>query len=166
MSFANRVSQVLHDEHGATVALIERLEQLIARHRAGMPDARDHGVARLLEDLVVALENDLERHFSFEEDHLFAYLDATGDGKIGTHLTEDHVVMRPLATTLTALARSARAEGFDETRWSEFRRAGQQLCEHLLAHVQKEEAALLPVIEDGMDAETEARLCSEYLEQM
>ena len=38
MTFTNRISQTLHDEHGATVALMERLEQLLARgRRAGPP---------------------------------------------------------------------------------------------------------------------------------
>ena len=31
--FTNRISQTLHEEHCATVALMERLEQLLARHR-------------------------------------------------------------------------------------------------------------------------------------
>ena len=33
MSFTNRISQTLHEEHRATIALMERLEQLMARHR-------------------------------------------------------------------------------------------------------------------------------------
>ena len=37
MSFTNRVSQTLHEEHRATIALMERLEQMIARHRRGDP---------------------------------------------------------------------------------------------------------------------------------
>ena len=35
MSFTNRISQMLHQEHRATVALMERLEQLIGRLGAG-----------------------------------------------------------------------------------------------------------------------------------
>ena len=31
MSYTNRISQTLHEEHAATVALMERLEQLLAR---------------------------------------------------------------------------------------------------------------------------------------
>ena len=43
-------------------------------------------------------------------------------------------------------------------------RLGQELSDLMLAHVQKEEMALLPVIEENMDAETEARLYQEYVE--
>jgi hypothetical protein len=34
----------------------------------------------------------------------------------------------------------------------------------MLAHVQKEEMALLPLLEENMDAEAEARLYQEYVE--
>ena len=66
---------------------------------------------------------------------------------------------------LTAkLAREATAQGFDAARWSAFRRLGQDFSQRILAHVQKEEAALLPLIEEAMDADTEARLYGAYVE--
>jgi hypothetical protein len=43
-------------------------------------------------------------------------------------------------------------------------RLGQELSDRMLAHVQKEEMALLPVIEENMDAETEAQLYQQYVE--
>jgi hemerythrin-like domain-containing protein len=162
MSFSNRISQTLHDEHRATVALMERLEQLIARHRA--PPPKDRSVAQLLDDLARELGADVERHFAFEESQLFTYLDAIGDAAIGAHLTDEHVAIRPLGTELAALARNARDNGFDAPGWDEFRRIGGELCERLLAHVQKEEMALLPLLEESMDAETEARLFESYVE--
>lgn len=164
MSFTNRISQTLHEEHRATVALMERLEQLIARHRRHPPDARDGAVAGLLRDLSVSLEGEVQRHFAFEEDRLFAYLSEIGDETIGAHLTDEHRVIRPIGVHIAALARAAAAHGFSGESWEEFRRTGQELCERLLAHVQKEEMALLPLLEDSMDAETESRLLREYLE--
>ena len=53
---------------------------------------------------------------------------------------------------------------FHAAEWEEFVRVGQELADWLLAHVQKEDMALLPVIEETMDAETEARLYQEYVE--
>ena len=50
--------------------------------------------------------------------------------------------------------------------WTEFRRLGQELCEAIQAHVQKEEMALLPVLEDEMDPDTEARLYQQYVDTM
>ncbi|HTM73708.1 MAG TPA: hemerythrin domain-containing protein [Pseudolabrys sp.] len=167
MSFNNRISQTLHDEHGATVALMERLEQLLARgRRAGPPDKADSNVARLLSDLPTSLETEVDRHFTFEENHLFNYLEAVGDTGICEHLTSEHQVMRPLGTRVAALARAAAIGGFTPESWEEFTRLGQELGDLMLAHVQKEEMALLPVIEDNMDPETEARLYQEYVENV
>lgn len=164
MGFGNRIGELLHEEHGATVALMERLEQLIARHRRDPPDTGDRGVAQLLSDLSTGVEAEVQRHFAFEEDRLFAYLAAIGDEAIGAHLTDEHVAMRPLGVRLAGLAREAAARGFATATWDEFRRCGQELCERMLAHIQKEEMALLPLLDDSMDADTEARLLQEYLE--
>ena len=165
MSFTNRISQTLHDEHGATVALIERLEQLVARNRrGGPPNSADSAVARLLSDLSTGLGAEVERHFVFEEDHLFTYLEAMGDGGIGSHLTSEHAAIRPLATRVAEIARAVGGKTFAPAEWEEFARLSQELGDCLLAHVQKEEMALLPVIEDNMDPATEARLYQEYVE--
>ena len=164
MSFTNRVCQTLHEEHCATVALMERLQQLVARHRGEPPDAKDGSVARLLSDLWIALEGEVQRHFAFEEDRLFTYLSAIGEAAIGAHLTEEHTIMRPIGVRIAVLAREAAVLGFDSARWDEFRRSGKELCERLLAHVEREEMALLPLLEESMDADTETRLLHDYLE--
>jgi hemerythrin-like domain-containing protein len=165
MSFANPVSQALHEEHRSTVALMERLEQLLARHRrGGPPNTADRGVAQLLADLSAGVETEVQRHFAFEEDHLFSYLTAMGDEAIGAHLTDEHSAIRPIGVAIAGLARGAVEQGFDQAKWEEFRRLGQELCERMLAHVQKEEMALLPLLEENMDADTASRLLQEYLD--
>jgi iron-sulfur cluster repair protein YtfE (RIC family) len=165
MSFANRISQTLHDEHGATAALMGRLKQFLAHNRRGGPPGSAAGnVARLLSDLSVGLGTEVERHFAFEENHLFAYLEVMGDGGIGADLTSEHTAIRPLGARVAEIARVAAAKSFTLAEWEEFVRLGQELADCLLAHVQKEEMALLPVIEETMDAETEARLYQEYVD--
>lgn len=162
--FANRVSQVLHDEHRATIALMERLEQLIVRYRTTPADSKDAIVSKLLRDLSTEVQSEVERHFGFEEEQLFPYLEAAGDEAIGAHLTSEHQAMRPLGVRVAELARQAASEGFDQARWDEFRRVGQELCERMLSHVQKEEMALLPLLDEVMDPEAEARLYEAYNE--
>ncbi|MDE2376075.1 hemerythrin domain-containing protein [Bradyrhizobium sp.] len=165
MSFANRISQTLHDEHGATVALMERLEQMLARwRRGGPPDKAEAGVTRMLADLSTGVEAEVERHFAFEEDHIFTYLAAIGDADIGEHLASEHAAIRPIGMRVAALARGAAVNGFKPEEWAEFMRLGQELSDRMLAHVQKEEMALLPVLEENMDAETEAELYQQYVE--
>src|SRR3972149_10361111 len=97
MSFTNRISQMLHEEHRATVALIERLEQLLARQRGGSPpDTGERGVAQLLADLSTGGEAEGQRHFAFEGGPPFTYLEAIGDVAIAAPLTEEHNPMRPI----------------------------------------------------------------------
>jgi hemerythrin-like domain-containing protein len=161
-TFTHRISQTLHEEHRATIALVERLEQLIARHRRAAPDTADRNVAQLLSELSAGVEAEVERHFAFEETRLFSYLADMGDEEISAHLTDEHNAMRPLGTQVASLARDASARGFDNETWSEFCRKGQELAERMLAHIQKEEMALLPLLDDVIDAETDARLCQDY----
>lgn len=162
LSFVNRVCQALYDEHRAAMALLGRLEGLIARHgRSGAPDAADGAVAGLLSDLVFGIGTEIAGHFDFEERELFPLLEQAGEGTIGEHLMDEHGTIRPLATRLLSLAREATAQGFDAGRWDEFRRVGAQYCDSMHAHIEKEDMALLPLVEATMDAEREMRLAQQ-----
>jgi hemerythrin-like domain-containing protein len=158
--FANRISQTLHDEHQATIALMERLERAIIRRKP--INIADPVEARLLRDLVLAIDADTLRHFDFEETQLFTLLESVGDQLIGDHLTEEHDAMRPLGAGLAALARTASSSGFDAGSWKEFSRLGAEFVQRMVVHVQKEEMALLPLIDQSMDSETETRLYAAY----
>jgi hemerythrin-like domain-containing protein len=158
--FTNRISQKLHEEHRATMAVMERLEALLSSQRRAPPDGNTH--ATLLRDVAASVESEVNRHFDFEERELFTFLDAVGDTAIGAHLTAEHTAMRPLGARLAKLSRAA-AGGCDDTSWSELRQVGLELCERMLTHVQKEEMALLPLIEEAMDVETEERLYDAYV---
>ena len=77
MMYSNRVCQKLHDEHMATLALLERLERLVASNKP--PEANDTSMRSLLIDLAVAFETEIWRHFAFEEKYLFDYFAQSGD---------------------------------------------------------------------------------------
>ena len=164
MQFANRVCQKLHEEHAAVFALMDRLVQTIARHRNAAPDAKDPMVAKLMNDLATELPGEVEHHFAFEEAELFSYLGEAGNQGIGAHLTYEHGIIRPIAAALVKLIGEVRLQGFDAARWAEFRRLGQQLNDCLVPHAQKEDMALLPMLEDMMDAEKEMQLYQQYVE--
>ena len=70
--------------------------------------------------------------------------------------------MRPLGEKLAALSRAAESAGFDAASWKEFRRVGAEFVQRMVVHVQKEEMALLPLVNDTMDSETENRLYNAY----
>ena len=163
MNFQNRVCQKLNEEHATVIALLEALGQTIARHRDSAPNAKDPIVAKVLGDLAAELPGEVERHFAFEEAKLFPYLKAAGNEAIGAHLTYEHTIIRPIGAALVKLIGEVRGNGFDAARWAEFRHLGQQLINSLVPHALKEDMALLPMLEDSMDADTEARLYQEYV---
>jgi hemerythrin-like domain-containing protein len=160
--FSKRVCQTLHDEHVATIRLLERLGTLLDRCRHAPPDGTDALAIQLLRDIPTALESEVTRHFDFEEGHLFRYLAEIGDAAIGAHLTEEHAGIRPLGREAGALARAAVTGGFDAHSWQEFRRVADDLCDRLLGHVQKEEMVLLPLLEDSLDPAMDASLHEAY----
>ena len=160
--FSKRVCQVLHDEHLATIRLVERLGALLDRCRHAPPDGADGPVAQLLRDIPPAMESEVTRHFDFEEAHLFNYLAEIGDAAIGAHLTEEHEAMRPLGRKLATLARVAAASGFDARGWQAFQSVARELCDRLLGHVQKEEMVLLPLLEENLDPAADTSLHEAY----
>lgn len=160
--FSKRVCQVLHDEHLATIRLVERLGALLDRCRRAPPDTTDVLAGQLLRDIPPAMESEVTRHFDFEEAHLFSYLAEIGDAAIGAHLTEEHEAMRPLGRELGALARAAAAGGFDAHAWQSFQGVARELCDRLLGHVQKEEMVLLPLLEENLDPAADASLHEAY----
>lgn len=146
MSFKTQVSRRLHEEHDATLALWGRVQRVALQPGS---EAR-----ALLEQALAALENEIGKHFEFEEKELFPRLDAAGTGEIGELLTEEHVVIREAAARMkSALA----GQRFDAART-----VALELSELILGHVDKEEKSLLPAVDDVLDETTDAELTMEY----
>jgi hemerythrin-like domain-containing protein len=160
--FRNRVCQKLYEEHAAVQALLQRLEQAVGRQNA-VPDAKDPTLTKLMNDLAAELPGEVDRHFDFEEAELFSFLAEEGNAGIGHHLTYEHGIIRPIGAALVKLIGEVRAQGFDEARWTEFRKLGQNLYMTLSPHAHKEDMALLPMLEDAMDEAKEAELYEKYV---
>lgn len=146
MEFNRHISRRLHEEHVATLALWGRLESALA---AGRHDAA------LLKSAAASLERELDRHFRFEEAELFPRLAQAGEGDIGELLREEHETIRTAGLRFIALVRGNGNE-------KEIRTLGLELAERLVNHVQKEEMALLPALDDFIDEETDHELDSAY----
>lgn len=162
MHYARRTPQALHEEHMSTLGTLEKLEGFLARNRpSAVPNAADPGIASLLGLIAALADGEVSGHFKFEEDELFPLLTARGEGDIGTLLADEHATILPLARELATLAQAARAEGF-AGRWANFHRLGFELIERMMGHIQKEEMALLPLLEDALDDDADERLASAY----
>jgi hemerythrin-like domain-containing protein len=162
MSFTRRTAQLLHEDHQATIAVIEALDQLIAKARKTAPDTKDPTVQKTLKSASTAIEDEVRNHFEFEENELFTRLEEMGDVGIGMHLRSEHAVLLPLGETVAKGAREALESGFTDQTWPPFRNAAAELIERMFAHIQKEEMALLPALEELLDPETDMEISTAY----
>ncbi len=162
MDFSRRTAQLLHEEHRATIEMIEHLENMIAAAKRAEPDVNDPQTRRILEQVKASFEQDVSSHFAFEENELFTRLAEFGDVAIGEHLSEEHRAMLPVAEQLVAITASAINNGFDSDSWREFKSLAGELTERMLAHIQKEEMALLPMLEELLDPEADMELAEIY----
>ncbi|MBT6138178.1 MAG: hemerythrin domain-containing protein [Rhodospirillaceae bacterium] len=162
MNFSRRSAQLLHEDHDATLALLKRLEDLIARSGRVQPDTSDSDVRTLLENTATAIDGEVHDHFAFEEDDIFPKLIEDGETEICEHLRQDHLVILPIAERVSALAKRATETGFTEQTWPQFRTDAGDLIERLLAHVEKEEMALLPVMDELIDPEADFEISAKY----
>lgn len=162
MSFSRRTAQLLHEDHQATIAVVEALEQVIARAKRSAPDVNNPAVHRALDLAANAIEHEIKIHFTFEETELFTRLEEAGDVGIGQHLRSEHDAILPLGLEVANLAKSAISDGFNDASWQKFRTTSAELIERMFAHIQKEEMALLPMLDDLLDPETDMELAELY----
>ena len=156
--FSRRAVRMLDDDHRATSALLDDLDRLLAESGRQPPDSAAPGPRALLGRAAEAIDNEIGAHFTFEEEALFPLLRDAGEDEICTHLCADHETLLPLARSVAERARAGLAEGFDTAAWRAFADAAGQLIESLRAHIEKEDRALLPLLEDTLSPETDMAL--------
>jgi len=161
MNFSRQTSHTLHEEHRANLDLLGRAEQALTRAPRG-DGPREQDLVKLVVALARSLEQDIDRHFGFEEKELFPRMSEAGDGEIAMLLTEEHDAIRDVAQELLPLTRAAAAGTLDGAGWDALKRGALELVERQVAHIQKEEMALLPLLEDLLDDETDRQLAFDY----
>lgn len=161
MSFARQVSQALDTEHRNNLELLGRIEAAFARMpRAGVGD--DPDFARLAGAFVRLIEQDIGRHFDFEERELFTRLADAGEVDIAALLSEEHEAIREVAAEILPLARAAAAGTLDAAGFEALRRGTLEMVERQVSHIQKETMALLPMLDDLLDEDLDRELAFAY----
>lgn len=161
MNFSRQTSRALHDEHRANLDLLGRTELALARAPRG-EGAREPELLKLVAALARNLEQDIARHFDFEERELFSRMRHAGDGDIAQLLAEEHEAIREVAQELLPLAQAAAQARLDGAGWDALKRGALEMVERQVAHIQKEEMALLPMLDDLLDDETDRQLAFDY----
>jgi iron-sulfur cluster repair protein YtfE (RIC family) len=163
MEYSRHVARTLHDEHITAMALLERVVAFLAGLGPAVPPVpNDREAERLLAALVTAITTEVASHFRFEEEHLFPRLAEHGDGDLGRLLIEEHEAIVPVGARVVELATQARRTGFTSDTWSEFHRLAGEYAERLTAHAQKEEIALVPLLDELLDADGDMALAEAY----
>jgi hemerythrin-like domain-containing protein len=155
MNFARQVSQMLDEEHRSVLELLGRVER-------GMTRGAEAELPALAGALLRQLEQEVGRHFGFEEAQLFPRMAQAGDGDLADLLTEEHESIRAVAEELLPLARDAAAARLDPAALPALRRLSLELVERMEAHIQKETMALLPLLEDLLDEDADRELAFGY----
>lgn len=157
MNSPGQVTRILDEEHRSNLDLLGKVEQALGR-----ASKRDEALSPLIAQFARALEQDIERHFRFEEEQLFPLMTGAGDGDMAGLLAEEHAAIREVAAELMPLARAAVAGTIDEAGWHALRRNAMELVERQVAHIQKETMALLPLLDDLLDDDTDRELAFAY----
>jgi hemerythrin-like domain-containing protein len=157
MSLSRQTSHMLHEEHRGNLDLLGRVEVALTR-----APRRDAELVKLIAALSRQLEQDVERHFDFEERELFARMNEAGEGDIAALLADEHTAIRAVARDVLPLAKSAVAVTLDDAGWDALKRGVLELVERQVAHIQKEEMALLPLLDDLLDDRTDRELAFAY----
>jgi hemerythrin-like domain-containing protein len=161
MGFQRQVSHALDEEHRANLELLGRVEQALARApRSGA--GRDPELLRLVGSFGRHIEQDISRHFDFEESELFPRMAEAGDGDMAALMQEEHTAIRAVAAELLPLARAAAAGTLDDAGWDALKRGALEMVERQVAHIQKETMALLPLLDDLLDDESDRELAFAY----
>lgn len=158
MSYNREVSRMLDEEHRANLDLLRRIDQAFA------PTARasERSLADLLGAFARQFDEEVRRHFEFEERELFPRLAEGGADDMVAILLEEHDTMRAVADELIPLARHAAAGDLDEAEWGALRRSALEMVERLTAHIAKETMGMLPFLDALLDEETDRNLAFEY----
>ena len=154
---STQVSRILDEEHRSNLDLLGKIEQAMAR-----TPRFDPALGGLLGQFVRAMEHDIDRHFRFEEEQLFPRMAEAGDGEMAGLMIEEHEAIREVTRELLPLARLAMQGTIDEAGWSTLRRTALELVERQVSHIQKETMALLPLLDDVLDDETDRELAFAY----
>jgi hemerythrin-like domain-containing protein len=77
-------------------------------------------------------------------------------------MREEHDAIREVAEELLPLARQVAQGIVDEEAWDRLRLGTLELIERQVSHIQKETMAMLPLLDDLLDPDTDGELALEY----
>lgn len=161
MAFNYSCTRILHDDHIATLALLGEAERVVLARREA-PAPADQEYRRFSDRFCKAMNVEVTSHFDFEEVSLLPLVAEYGDVALSELLLEEHQVLLSVVGEVVNLAQAGRDAGFTAEEWGKFRRLCGELIERLTSHIEKEERALLPVLEDALSPELDTQFAARH----
>jgi hemerythrin-like domain-containing protein len=164
-TITSKIGQLLHQDHVQAISLLQKLEEfLIGQTSKRPPDVGNETIVALLKNVATIIDDEITRHFGFEEEHLFPALAEAGETGMTSFLAQEHAMIRPVAQELGTLARAALKDGFTPDSWKQFHSLGLEMVEREIFHIQKEEMGLLSAIAALLDPMTDGELAMKFAE--
>lgn len=155
MPFERQIPRTLDEEHRSQLHALEQLERALARaDLAALP--------ALAPALLRQIDSDTTRHFAFEEHELFTRLREAGDEAIAALLAEEHEDIRTLGAEIRPLLHALCEYALPPPDFVLFKRLALEWVERAVSHIQKETMALLPMLDELLDEQTDAELALAY----
>lgn len=158
-----QTSRQLHEEHLHVIGLLDRLALAAVRFGGAPPAPDDEIWAQLLPQLANALQHEVTRHFDLEETRLFPLLHEQGHGDLADLLREEHRAIREVARPLLELVARARAGSLHQAGWKSLRLLMLELADRLGSHARMEEDALVPVVDEILDDNTDLEIWTAHM---
>lgn len=155
--FSTQTARMIDDDHRSNLELLGRVEKAVSRAAY-----TNEALVALLREFAHAMEHEIGRHFQFEEDYLFPRIADAGDGAIAALMLDEHAAIREVAAELLPLVNEVAAGQVDEEAWDRMRLGTLELIERQVFHIQKETMAVLPLLDDVLDPETDGELAMGY----
>lgn len=147
------INKCLSREHQELAGLLSSFRNFLRMHGIKQqPDWKSLQSTRLVCDLYSAFDSALPRHFEVEENELFPLLKESGLGQLVDILLEDHQLIVTMISTIKPLLQKAKVAGdLTEEEWQLLYREGDAIVTELSAHAEKEDAGLVPELEELLD---------------
>lgn len=158
------INKCLSREHKELSHLLQAFRSFMHLHSIKeQPDWTSMQAGKLLSDLHAAFATEIPRHFAVEEDELFPVLEASGLADLVAILLDDHrLIMSIIGTIKPILDKAQTIRQLSEAEWQTLFRQGDALVTELSAHAEKEEAALVPELEEALGKEQADEIYRRY----
>jgi hemerythrin-like domain-containing protein len=161
----NMIADCLSREHKEVAQLLGRFSSFLRLHNvANQPDWTAFETKSLMRKIENVLNDEIQQHFDFEENSIFPLLENERMTDLLSILIAEHRLLRRFFVELRPLIAlvASGSEPLPQRDWGTLLRQGTALAAELISHIEKEEAGLIPAIEETIDESIASQMYIAY----